>query len=109
MPWKYQKDPSTGLWRWLDPKQVKEWLQIGLKSQLWESLVPDLVLHASRNPNQVQRVYDFKFPCPPDNKPSWGRYAKGHPHFPKNQKEMYEDALLGGASKAKSVTPGGVQ
>jgi hypothetical protein len=25
--------------------------------------VPDVVLHASGNPNAVQRVYDFKFPC----------------------------------------------
>ncbi|HZH17263.1 MAG TPA: hypothetical protein VE057_23110 [Archangium sp.] len=105
----YQKDPSKGLWRWIDPAQVAEWLTLGLKSQLWGSLVPDLVLHASRNPNQVQRVYDFKFPCPSGKSPSWGRYSKGHPHHPKNQKEMYEEVLLGDTSKANSVTPKGIQ
>lgn len=28
-----------------------------------ESLVPDLVVHATRNATQVQCVYEFKFPC----------------------------------------------
>lgn len=27
------------------------------------SLKPDIVLHVARNPNKVQCVYDFKFPC----------------------------------------------
>ncbi|WP_375771649.1 hypothetical protein NR798_12360 [Archangium gephyra] len=105
----YQKDSSTGVWRWIDPAQVAEWLKLGLRSQLWGSLVPDLVLHASRNPNQVQHVYDFKFPCPSDKKPSWRPYTKGHPHFPRDQGEMYKKALLGGKGEPRPVTPGGVQ
>lgn len=105
----YQRDSSTGLWRWVDPAQVAEWLKLGLKSQLWGSLVPDVVLHASRNPNQVQGVYDFKFPCPSGKSPSWGRYAKGHPHFPKDQGEMYKKALLGEKGEPSPVTPLGVQ
>jgi len=78
----YQRDPNTGVWRWIDPKQVKEWLQLGLTAQLWGALVPDIVLHALGNPNQVQLVYDFKFPCPPDNPPKWGRYGPDQPHHP---------------------------
>lgn len=105
----YQKDPSTGSWRWIDPAQVAEWLQIGLKSQLWGSLVPDLVLHASLNPNQVQRVYDFKFPCPSNKGPSWGRYSKGHPNHPKDQKRMYKDALLEGKGQPRAVTIDGIK
>lgn len=105
----YQKNPSKGLWRWIDPAQVTEWLKLGLKSQLWGSLVPDLVLHASRNPNQVQRVYDFKFPCPSRKSTSWGTYPKGHPHFPRDQREMYKKALLRGKSEPSPVTPLGVQ
>ncbi|WNG39211.1 hypothetical protein F0U61_40240 [Archangium violaceum] len=105
----YQKDPNTGQWRWINPEQVEEWLQLGLTSKLWGALVPDIVLHASGNPNQAQRVYDFKFPCPADNAPSWGAYAKGHPHHPKNQEKMYADALLGGKSKPKPITPKGAQ
>ncbi|WNG59035.1 hypothetical protein F0U59_33135 [Archangium gephyra] len=89
----YQKDPNTGLWRWVDPKQVKEWLQIGLKSMLWGALVPDIVIHAPGNPNQAQRVYDLKFPCPRENDPSWGKYTSGQPHHPKNQGDMYQEAL----------------
>ncbi|MFY0565111.1 hypothetical protein ACN28E_14820 [Archangium lansingense] len=105
----YQKESSTGLWRWIDPVQVAEWLKLGLKSQLWGSLVPDLVLHASRNPNQIQRVYDFKFPCPSDKRPSWRPYSKGHPHHPKDQKEMYEEALLGGKGQPGAVTINGIK
>jgi hypothetical protein len=84
-------------------------LQMGLTGRFWGSLVPDIVIHAAGNPNQVRHVYDFKFPCPADNKPSWGRYAPGQPHHPKTQDRMYEDALLGGKSKPKPVTPRGVQ
>ncbi len=105
----YQKDPSTGSWRWIDPAQVAEWLQLGLKSQLWGSLVPDLVLHAPRNPNQVQRIYDFKFPCPSDKGPSWGSYPKGHPHHLKGQKQMYKDALLAGKREPGAVTIDGIK
>jgi hypothetical protein len=105
----YQRDPTTGQWRWIDPNQVAEWLQLGLTSQLWGALVPDVVVHASGNPNQVQRVYDFKFPCPPTNDPSWGRYAPGQPHYPKNQGAMYKEALLGGKSEPQPVTPTGVK
>ncbi len=105
----YQKDSSTGLWRWIEPKLVAEWLQLGLTSNLWGALVPDIVIHASGNPNQVQRVYDFKFPCPSTNQPSWGRYGKGQPHYPNNQGDIYEKALLGGRNKPRFSTPDGVK
>ncbi|MFL5358451.1 hypothetical protein [Archangium sp.] len=105
----YQKDSTTGLWRWVDPEQVKEWLQFGLTSALWGALVPDIVIHASGNPNQLQNVYDFKFPCPSTNSPSWRPSTPDQPHFPKDQGKMYEDALLGGESKPQRVTPKGVQ
>jgi len=103
----YQRDPNTGLWRWIDPKQVKEWLQLGLTAQLWGALVPDIVIHAAGNPNKVQRVYDFKFPCPPHNPPKWGRYAPNQPHHPKNQGKMYE--ALGGDKGPAFSTPRGIQ
>jgi hypothetical protein len=91
----YQQEPSTGQWRWLDPLRVEQWLRDGLTSNLWGSLVPDIVLHASGNPNQLQHIYDFKFPCPAKNRPQWRSYARGQPHYPKTQGEMYRDALLG--------------
>ncbi|HEX5745088.1 MAG TPA: hypothetical protein VFZ09_02530 [Archangium sp.] len=105
----YQKDSSTGLWRWVDPKQVEEWLQLGLTSMLWGALVPDLVVHVSGDPNQVRRVYDLKFPCPPNNRPSWRRPTRGQPHYPHDQGTMYKEALLEGKSEPVFVTPKGVQ
>jgi hypothetical protein len=86
---------------------VAEWLRNGLTSRLWGSLVPDIVIHASGDPNKVQRVYDLKFPCPDDKRAFWGRYAKGQPHHPKNQKAMYEE--LGGQEGPALATPHGIQ
>jgi hypothetical protein len=105
---RYQKDPNTGRWRWLDPEQVAEWLRNGLTSKLVGSLVPDIVIHASGNPNKAQRVYDFKFPCPVDNRPGWGRYAAGQPHHPKNQGDMYKEALQLGDDELAFSTPLGI-
>ncbi|HEX5752177.1 MAG TPA: hypothetical protein VFZ09_38545 [Archangium sp.] len=105
----YQKDPHTGQWRWIDPKQVEEWLQLGLKSKLWGALVPDVVVHAPGNPNQAQRLYDLKFPCPPENDPSWGRYAPGQPHHPKTQEQMYRDALRLEKKDVSFSTPKGIK
>ncbi|WNG43013.1 hypothetical protein F0U60_02075 [Archangium minus] len=105
----YQKDSSSGLWRWVDPKQVEEWLQLGLTSMLWGALVPDVVIHVSGNPNQVQRIYDLKFPCPRNNRPSWRQSTEGQPHYPNDQGTMYKEALLDGKLDASFVTPKGVQ
>jgi hypothetical protein len=87
---------------------VKEWLELGLTSSLWGALVPDVVIHASGNQNQAQRVYDFKFPCPSDNRPSWRQYTRGQPHYPNDQGAMYKKALLEGKREPNSVTPKGV-
>jgi hypothetical protein len=105
----YQQDTATGQWLRLDPKQVAEWLQLGLTGRLWGSLVPDTVIHAAGNPNQVQHVYDFKFPCPADNTPSWRPSAQGHPHFPHDHGTMYSKALLGGKGTPRFTTPSGVK
>jgi hypothetical protein len=105
----YQKDSSTGLWRWVDPKQVEEWLQLGLTSMLWGALVPDVVIHVSGNPNQVRRIYDFKFPCPAENPPSWRTYIMGQPHYPHHQGAVYKKALLEGKLEPRFVTPEGVK
>jgi hypothetical protein len=102
----YKLDRATGRWRMLEPKQVAQWIQDGLFELLLGTLAPDVVIHESGNPNKVQRVYDFKFPCLPDKKtiPEWRRYPKGHPHHPKNQGDMYQRAL-GGEQKPALITP----
>jgi hypothetical protein len=101
----YMKDLSTGQWRWLAPEQVTQWVREGLTALLRGTLIPDVVLHASGNPNKVQRIYDFKFPCAPTRgrQPAWRKYPEGHPHFPKNQRQMYDE--LGGLDDSAMVTP----
>ena len=61
------------------------------------SLKPDIVLHITRNPNKVQCVYDFKFPCT--------RASKGNPLSDSVRKQLdrYDD--LGGNCPSAIVTP----
>ncbi len=89
---RYKRDPA-GRWRLLDPSQVERWLRDGLLDHLLGTLIPDVVIHASGNPLQGQRVYDFKFPCIIGKPPSWRQYPSGHPHHPHTQGEVYKDAL----------------
>lgn len=59
----YKLDPATKQWVRLEPQWVAKWVTERLFDLLLGTRVPDVVLHASGNPNAVQRVYDFKFPC----------------------------------------------
>ncbi|HYO52879.1 hypothetical protein [Archangium sp.] len=99
----YQKDSATGLWRWVDPRQVAQWLSDGLFHLLRGSLVPDVVIHAAGNPNKVQRIYDLKFPCPAEKFGSWSSYHWGHPHHPRDQRQLY--AELGGEEQPVIIHP----
>lgn len=56
------------------------------------TLQPDIAIH-SGSPLNVLAVYDFKFPCPEDNPPTWSRYPKGHPYGGRTQGEMYGRAF----------------
>ncbi|WNG42103.1 hypothetical protein F0U61_23345 [Archangium violaceum] len=53
--------------------------------------MPDIVIH-SGNPLDVLAVYDFKFPCPDTNKPSWREYEQG-PFAGSTQGKMYLEIL----------------
>ncbi|HYO73173.1 MAG TPA: hypothetical protein VEU33_44625 [Archangium sp.] len=101
----YKYDPQTGRWRMLDPKHVAQWIRDELFDLLLGTLAPDVVIHDSGNPDKVQRVYDYKFPCVSNRKhrPMWRDYPEGHPHHPKNQGEMYREAL--GGEDPALVTP----
>jgi hypothetical protein len=104
---RYKYDPQTGRWRMLDPKKVAEWIRDGLYDLLLGTLVPDVVIHESGNPDKVQRVYDYKFPCLPNSMDGlrWRSYPKGHPHYPHNQGQKYKDALLPGDQRPSFVSP----
>jgi len=99
----YQKDSHTGLWRWVDPLQVAQWLSDGLFHLLRGSLVPDVVIHAAGDPNKVQRIYDFKFPCPAGNFAKWNSYPWGHPYFGRDQGQLYKE--LGGQEPPMMLHP----
>jgi hypothetical protein len=89
---RYFNDPLKGL-RLLTPAQVAEWLQDGLFHLLLGTLVPDVVLHATHEPLKVQAIYDFKFPCPLNNRPEWTPYPEGHPFEGSHQGRMYRETL----------------
>ncbi|XXF77602.1 hypothetical protein P2318_31800 [Myxococcaceae bacterium GXIMD 01537] len=88
----HYKLDASGRWRLLDPAQAEQWRREGLFGLLLGVLIPDVVVHASGNPLQGQRVYDFKFPCLPTGSPTWRQYPKGHPHHPKYQDDLYKQA-----------------
>lgn len=102
----YLKDWKTGELRWISPQQVAQWLSEGLEALLLGTLVPDLVLHANGNPLKIQRIYDFKFPCPrrKDNFPRWTNYPPNSTHYGKNQSQVYRQEL-GGEREPFMVAP----
>ncbi|MCP3137696.1 hypothetical protein [Pyxidicoccus xibeiensis] len=101
---RYAYDLKTKQTRLISREQVEEWLRSGWLHLLVGTLVPDVVLHETGNPLKVQRVYDFKFPCANDNHAQWRPYPPKHPYHPKDQGQMYKDAL-NGADLPATVSP----
>jgi hypothetical protein len=99
----YRYDRKTKALELLDPKQVDAWLREGLFQKLLGTLIPDIVVHAAGDLLQSHAVFDFKFPCPKDNPPSWHKYHKDHPFNSATQQEMYREAFN---VKVMSVRPG---
>jgi len=92
---RYKRDPSVGRWLMLEPRLVAKWLEDGLFDLLLGTLAPDVVIHESGNPNKVQRVYDYKFPCLTSRRasPGWRYSSRSEP----DQGDRYKDALGGEA------------
>ncbi|RKG63921.1 hypothetical protein D7V80_28810 [Corallococcus sp. CA054B] len=101
---RYLRDAKTGRTRWLDSKEVAQWLRDGLFHLLTGSIAPDVVLHALGNPLKVQRIYDFKFPCPVDKPAVWSPYPPGSPYAGRWQDEVYREHL-GNDVVLKTVSP----
>ncbi|ADO71359.1 hypothetical protein [Stigmatella aurantiaca] len=89
---RYHLDFRTGKVQYLSPDQVKAQLDSGRSAELRGSLEPDIVIHTG-SPLQIQRVFDFKFPCVNDGRPAWREYPRGHPHQDLTQKQAYESVL----------------
>jgi hypothetical protein len=60
----------------VSPEEARRLLQQGCGNELEGTIVPDVVIH-SGDPLEVLAVYDFKFPCPETNSPTWRAYEQG--------------------------------
>ncbi|MET0401065.1 MAG: hypothetical protein ABW123_01625 [Cystobacter sp.] len=89
---RYRYDKYTGQVQWLSPSEVRDLLQQDCGKELKGTLVPDVVIH-SGNPLQAVSIYDFKFPCPPDNEALWRMNGNGHAHEGLSQGQVYVEAL----------------
>jgi hypothetical protein len=100
---RFRYDRKTKRLERLDPKEVDAWLREGLFHKLLGTLIPDVVIHAAGDVLRIQAVFDFKFPCPASNAPSWREYHQDHPFYPSNQGQIYEEAFN---VTAKRIAPG---
>ena len=89
---RYHYDKQTDTRRLVTKDEAKALLRQGCEDDLKGTVVPDVVLH-SGNPLEVLAVYDFKFPCPSDKRPSWRKYPEGHMHWGSDQGAVYKEAL----------------
>lgn len=89
---RYRYDPRTGQKQLVSPEEARALRQQGCGDEFEGTIVPDVVIH-SGNPLEVLSVYDFKFPCPISNYPSWNRYPRGHPYSDSNQGAIYKKIL----------------
>ncbi|HEX5748473.1 MAG TPA: hypothetical protein VFZ09_19700 [Archangium sp.] len=88
---RYRYDPQTGQKQLVSREEARTLLQQGCGNELEGTIVPDIVIH-SGNPLEALAVYDFKFPCPDTNKPTWREYEKG-PFAGSTQGKMYLEIL----------------
>lgn len=101
---RYRYDKQTRSTKLISREEARALRKQDCGEELKGTLVPDVVIH-SGNPLEALAIYDFKFPCPSTNQPSWTKYPEGHPHYPENQGDMYQQAL---GAAAFRVAPNGV-
>ena len=92
---RYRVDPQTGSAQYIPREVVEELLRQGRGAELRGTIEPDIVIHEGQ-PQRVQDVYDFKFPCVNTDQPSpWRSYPKGHSHHGTDQGRLSQRALGG--------------
>ncbi|ATB29350.1 hypothetical protein [Melittangium boletus] len=97
---RYRYDKQQGGRRLIPEHEARALLRRGCGEELRGTLRPDVVIH-SGNPLEVQAVYDFKFPCPLNNEPSWKTYTEG-PYKGSIQGDVYAESL---ESEAALIAP----
>ena len=89
---RYRYDPQTGQKQLVSQAEARALRQQGCGDELEGTIVPDVVIH-SGNPLDVLAVYDFKFPCPFSNYPTWTEYTSRASNGASNQGEAYLNTL----------------
>lgn len=89
---RYRYDNQSRRTEWVSLDEARALRQQGCWDELPGTLVPDIVIHPG-NPLLVQAVYDFKFPCPITNEPTWRHYEGEHPYRGSSQGQMYSEVL----------------
>ncbi|QSQ18728.1 hypothetical protein JY651_25545 [Pyxidicoccus parkwayensis] len=100
---RYRINPETQQLELATHKAEVEMLRNGGKD-LVGSVVPDVVIHTG-DPLQPQAVFEFKFPCPEDNPPSWRDYPPRPGQQASNQGAAYESAF---GESPTIITPKGI-
>jgi hypothetical protein len=92
---RYRVDPETSKAEYLPREVVETLLKQGRSAELRGTIEPDLVLHEGQ-PQRVQEVYDYKFPCAnTSQRVPWRKYPRGHAHEGSTQGDVYREALGG--------------
>jgi hypothetical protein len=89
---RYRYDTQQHRPQHIPEQEARALLRQGCSEHLRGTLRPDVVLH-SGSPLEVQAVYDFKFPCPPSNRPVWSPQDGENIHPPEHQGTAYAKAL----------------
>jgi hypothetical protein len=100
---RYRLQPETRQLERIRPEKELEMLRNGGKN-LAGSVVPDVVI-TTGEPLKVQRVYDFKFPCPESNHSQWRPYPPDGPLRVSHQGDAYWKVLQAPPFR---VTPKGI-
>jgi hypothetical protein len=90
---RYRYDSATGRTEFIPRETVQELLRQGKSAELKGTLEPDIVIHEGA-PQQVQAVYDYKFPCVnTDQWSSWRKFPERRADRVVDQGDLYELAL----------------
>jgi hypothetical protein len=92
---RYRFHPYSKLLETISREEAQQLIKDGCTKKLWGTIKPDIVLHADYNLLQAALILDFKFPCPPSNRPKWTDYGATSAYPNSTQGQIYKKALGG--------------
>lgn len=103
---RYRYYPHARVVESIDRVKEQQLIKEGCTDKLRGSIKPDIVLHADYNLLQAALILDFKFPCPPTNRPRWNQYSEPSPYAGSSQGAVYREAFGG---EALLIFPQGIR